>query len=229
MPRAESEQAHVPHDAEVWLMEAPETQERPAALNAAASNLTARLLGLVLHADWLQSALHTSRDVLTGFAAHGVSQEKNAWCIAAGAVRSVVWNHLHGFALTAPAEIDLVHFSPDAPEALDAEIAEALARCLPLVRWDVVNQVYAHRFSSASDATPFPSLEHAMACWPETATAVGVSMTASGELHVVAPHGLTDLFALVLRRSPLLRDPEVFEQRRVAKGFCERWPRLRVV
>jgi hypothetical protein len=187
----------------------------------------AALQRLVTETDWLMEVLCTSRDVITerGLASPVVG----AWCVAAGAVRSVVWNHLHGLEATAPSDIDLVHFSPQAPPEFDAEMTTLLAAQVPKFRWEVVNQVCAHRFARNRDATPFVSLEHAMACWPETATAVGVALTRDGQLGVVAPHGLADLFDLVLRRSPSLRDPEVFEERVVAKRFRERWPLLRVV
>jgi hypothetical protein len=42
--------------------------------------------------------------------------------------------------------------------------------------------------------------------WPETATAAGIRYGPSKNIEIVAPHGLTDLFALVIRRSPYFAD-----------------------
>lgn len=217
-----SEQAHAPGDTELWRSEAQPTQPSPEDFE----RHVAELRRLVLATDWLMEVLRTSREVMDGQASTSAG---TPWCVAAGAVRSVVWNHLHGLPIVAPFEIDLVHFSRHLAPAFDVQAAQGLARRLPQFRWDVVNQVYAHRLARDPAATPFASLEHAMACWPETATSVGVALTAQATVEVVAPFGLADLFGLVLRRSPLLRDPEVFEERAVAKRFSERWPRLRTI
>ena len=114
------------------------------------------------------------------------------------------------------------------PAVVDGNIAARLTQCMPYCRWDVVNQAHAHTLSGSVAAAPFDSLEHAMACWPETATAVGLRLEVDGNLCVVAPWGLHDLFDLVLRPSPLLRNPDAFQQRARDKGFLVRWPRLRV-
>lgn len=214
MTRGSGELSPPDRDTEGWWPEAQQTGDR----RHQEDEWCAELCRLVGASDWLRGALEASCDLIG-----------SPWCIAAGAVRSLVWNHLHGLPPCPDPEIDLVHFSPLAPVEFDAEVASTLTRRLPEFRWDVVNQVYAHRFAVKPGSTPFVSLEHAMACWPETATAVGVWLAPDGQLRVVAPLGLTDLFGLVLRPSPWLRDPQVFEQRLLAKRFRERWPLLRVV
>lgn len=149
------------------------------------------------------------------------------WCIAAGAIRSLVWDHLHGFPNVAPNDVDLVFFDPSSPPENDLHIALTLQRYTGHLNWDVVNQAHVHKWSeNRSLAAPFDSLEHAMSAWPETATAIGVNMDASNELHVVAPHGLEDLFGLVLRPSPYLRTLQAFEERLSSKQFQRRWPKL---
>lgn len=177
-----------------------------------------RLVELVSEAAWLNSALRAARDVMT-----------DPWCIAAGAVRSLVWNSLHGFPLLPPGDLDLVYFDECSPQIRDARVAARLTELVPGFHWDVVNQAHSHHLSGPPDATAFGSLEHAMSCWPETATAVGVSLDSRGKLQVVAPLGLDDLFNLVVRPSPWLRNPDVFGQRVVQKEFQRRWPLLRVV
>lgn len=212
--RGEGERVSVQRDTERWYFEA---QRNDRLGGPESDSLTSELLALVSKAEWLVTALEASHGL---FAA--------PWCIAAGAVRSIVWNHLHGFEVTAPEEIDLVHFSPAAAPNFDEEVALELARRQSWFRWDVVNQVYAHRLTENAHSPPFVSLEHAMACWPETATAVGVRLSSTGRLEVVAPLGLADLFGLVLRRGPLLRDPHVFDERLTEKRFMQRWPLLRL-
>jgi uncharacterized protein len=177
--------------------------------------LVERLVELARSADWLMYALGLARDVV-----------REPWCIGAGAVRSLVWNSLHSFPLLPPSELDFVFFDLAVPQAADVDIADALQRRAPQFRWDVVNRAYAHLLSGDSTASPFNSLEHAISAWPETATAVGISMDVVGNLNVFAPLGLDDLFSLALRPSPFLRDPDAFRRRLQGKAFLTRWPRL---
>jgi uncharacterized protein len=192
------------------LISAPHARYEP--------TLETRLIGLAQSAPWILEALHRARDVMSA-----------PWCIAAGAVRSLAWNSLHGFPLLPPAELDLVYFDASCPRAQDADVAARLARSIDAFEWDVVNQAHAHTLSGVPDSAPFVSLEHAMACWPETATAVGLCLDPEGELQVIAPHGLSDLFGLILRPSPFLRNPHAFQQRLEQKAFVRRWPLLQVL
>jgi hypothetical protein len=60
--------------------------------------------------------------------------------------------------------------------------------------------------------------------WPETCTAIGVAW--KDALRILAPFGLTDLFALRLR--PTAADTQTIElvrQRAREKGWLLRWPR----
>ena len=178
--------------------------------------LYATLVELVSTTDWLMQALNavcSSIDV--------------PWCIGAGAIRTCVWDHLHGYPVRVPDDVDVAFFDAATGVSEERRIAEGLTEALPGWQWDVVNQAHAHKLSKRADASAFLCLEDAIACWPETATAVGVYMRSSGTLHVLAPHGLSDLFGLVLRVSPRLRDGDVFERRRCDKRWHERWPRVR--
>ena len=76
---------------------------------------------------------------------------------------------------------------------------------------------------------PFRSLQEGGASWPELATAVGVFLDNDNVLHVVAPHGLGDLFAMRVRRNPASVSPHVYHQRLAEKRWSERWPLCEVV
>ena len=77
-----------------------------------------------------------------------------------------------------------------------------LALAEPSFNWEVVNQAGVHRWLK-SHATqvgqPFRSLAEGVASWPEVATCVGVALTGSGQIEVIAPHGLSDLFEMAIR------------------------------
>lgn len=179
--------------------------------------LRTRLAELVSQTSWLMEALLTVRDLC-----------EVPWCIGAGAIRSRVWDQLHGYSNEMPADVDVVFFDTATGADEERRISDALAKLLPSLRWDVVNQAHAHKLSGNRNATAFLSLEDALASWPETATALGLWLDQSGSLQVVAPYGLADLFNLVLRPSPRLRDSDAFAQRCQAKRWRERWPLLRL-
>jgi hypothetical protein len=169
--------------------------------------------------DWLRAA----RD-------HGAADG----CIAAGVVRSLVWNHLHGYAPGShpPADVDFVYFDPtDLSTGQEADITRRLQAAAPDAPWEVVNQARVHlwrRDSQGRQPPPARSLAEGIAAWPETATCVGVALTVDGQVRIVAPHGLADLFALVLRPSPGA-DRQAYAQRLAAKRHAETWPRLNIV
>lgn len=75
----------------------------------------------------------------------------------------------------------------------------------------------------------FASTAEGLASWPETATAVGVRLAPDDRVLVVAPLGLADLFAGVLRPNPRCPDPEAFARRVATRDWRVRWPALRVV
>lgn len=176
------------------------------------------LIDLARNTPWMVEVLECAREVMSA-----------PWCIGAGAVRSLVWNALHDYPLLPPPELDLVYFDAACTRDYDASLTAMLTTKRRDFQWDVVNQAFAHTLSGDAAAPPFVSLEHAISCWPETATAVGLWLDGHGCLHIVAPLGLDDLFGLVLRPSPFLRAPKVFQQRVLHKAFLVRWPRLEVV
>lgn len=155
------------------------------------------------------------------------------WCIGAGAVRALVWNHLHGLPAGshAPADVDFVYFDPaDLSSASETGLAARLRAAAPDAPWEVVNQARVHLWRRDGERVPPPiaSLEAGIAAWPETATCVGVSLGRDDALRILCPHGLSDLYALILRPSPALADPALFAQRLRAKRYTEKWPRLRL-
>lgn len=182
----------------------------------------ASLCALVRGSGWLMGALRAAR-------ALGLRD----WCVGAGAVRNLVWDHLHGYAEpSALPDLDLAYFDPDAPEGADASHQAALCAACPTAPWEVTNQAHVHRWYAARygvSAPPFRSLSHALSTWPEPATAVGVALTGEDEVRVIAPLGLEDLFALRVQHNPALATEDAFRQRVARKRYTERWPRVRVI
>ena len=63
----------------------------------------------------------------------------------------------------------------------------------------------------------------------EYATSVGLRLGDDDSLRVIAPHGLGDLFAMVVRRNPRRVSVETYRQRVAQKRYQERWPKCTVV
>ena len=157
------------------------------------------------------------------------------WCLAAGFVRNLVWDRLHGFELSPLNDIDLIYFCPlDISPERDLAIETYLNQLAPELPWSVKNQARMH---VRNQDTAYTSCVDAMAHWPELETAVGVSYQAvdtesdthtetyvgmknnpaSYDIELVAPFGLNSLFALKLSVNPK-RSLQVFNHRVATKG-----------
>jgi uncharacterized protein len=153
--------------------------------------------------------------------------------IGAGAVRNLVWDHLHGYAVpTRLRDIDVAFFDPsDLSRERDTEAERSLHTMAPELPWQAKNQAavhtwFARKFGYAVE--PLTSIDDAVGTWPETATCVALALRADDSLRVVAPYGLDDLFGMVLRRNPRRVTLEEFRRRMTTKRIAETWPRVRV-
>jgi hypothetical protein len=164
----------------------------------------------------------------------GKSLGLRSWCIGAGVVRNLVWDHLHGFKEeTKPEDVDLVFYdASNLSRELEQLLENQLTAAEPAVRWEVVNQASVHQWLSQSTGTtarPFQSLAEGIASWPEVATCVGLCLSATEKIEVIAPHGLEDLFSLVVRWNPERASKEVYLERLAKKCFSARWPKVKVL
>jgi len=187
------------------------------------AELRERLVAIVFESAWFMSALAAVREL-------GLS----SWCIGAGAVRNLVWDQLHGFETpSALADVDVAYFeAADLSPKRDAELQARLSQGLPGVPWEVTNQAAVHQWFEGHfghPVEPLASLRDAVASWPEFATSVGVTLLADGSIDVIAPHGLGDLFAVVVRRNPTRVSVDTYRQRVAQKRYAERWPMVTVI
>lgn len=146
------------------------------------------------------------------------------WCLAAGFVRNLVWDRIHGRAKTTPLnDIDLVYFDPHDPtEARDLDI-ERVVREIADFPWSVKNQARMHQRNADQ---PYTSTADAMSYWVEVETAVGVCLDRNGKIDLVAPFGLDALMAGTVTMNSKRPKPADFRHRIASKGWLERWPRL---
>ena len=191
--------------------------------SGSAAELEQRLIAIACESPWFVRALSAASKL--GLA---------SWCIGAGAVRNLVWDTLHGFPTPTPlTDVDVAYFDATSMEsARDVQLQGQLGVILPGVPWEVSNQAAVHRWFEGYfgyPVAPLKSLEEAVGSWPEYATSVGISLAADNTLQVIAPHGLEDLFTLLIRHNPTRASVDTFRHRVAQKRFSERWPKVRVV
>lgn len=151
----------------------------------------------------------------------------DAW-LAAGFVRNLVWDRLHGHAESTPlADLDVIYFdAADCRPERDREIEALLAAQAPGWPWSVKNQARMHL---RNGDRPYRDCRDAMAHWPEVETALAARLSAEGKLEVVSPFAQDGLLALHLTPNPWRPRPEAFRQRVATKDWLRRWPRLQVL
>jgi hypothetical protein len=192
-------------------------------MQATAADLEQRLIAIARESSWFMRALS---------AASGLGLA--SWCIGAGAVRNLVWDALHEFQTPTPlTDVDLAYFDASSMESdRDAQLQARLNIILPDVPWEVSNQAAVHRWFEGYfgyPVAPLKSLHDAVGSWPEYATSVGISLASDNTLRVIAPHGLDDLFSMLIRHNPVRASSDTFQQRVAQKRFSQRWPKVRVV
>jgi uncharacterized protein len=192
-------------------------------MRASESHLTAELILLAQNSVWLMPALK---------AVHAL--HLSSWCIGAGAVRNLVWDHLHQFeAPTELRDVDVAYFDPgDLRPETEQGIQAVLSARSPRLPWEVTNQAAVHLWFEGHfghPVAPLSSLREAVASWPEFATSVALTLREDSTIEVIAPYGLNDLFSVVVRRNPARVSVETYRRRIAEKRYSERWPKVTVV
>jgi hypothetical protein len=182
-----------------------------------------QLARIIFSNQWFMRVLEAARDC-----------DPPDWLVGAGVIRNIVWDHLHGYTKPTPlADVDVIFFDPrNLSSDRDLEVQSQLVARLPEIAWEATNQAAVHLWYEdvfGFPVAPFASSAEAVATWPETATSVAVRLLADGSLHIVAPCGLDDLFAMVLRRNPRRVTPEIFRRRLQEKKITQKWPLVNVI
>lgn len=198
----------------------PANKSTTAALREKEQSYQQRLRGMLARRADLMQALHLA-----------ASLQLSSWAIAAGAIRAMVWDEMHGLLCPTPIpDWDLVYYDAALPLQSDRILRRDLEVMNPLYHWDVVNQAHIHRWLSLENQQPvaaYSSLSEAIGAWPETATCIGVYLNHAQEIEIIAPHGLSDLFELTVRPNPACPSPSAFAERRTSKNWQLIWSELK--
>lgn len=156
------------------------------------------------------------------------------WLVVSGAIYQTVWNHITGrdpnYSLK---DYDLVYFDACdiSYEAEDAIIKRGAAAFAPEVSGlvEIRNQARVHLWFEDHFGEPYAPLgcsAEALSRFVAPTFAVGVRLLADDRLHIDAPFGLEDLFAMRLRPNPN-RMTQGFAK--ISARICERWPEAVIV
>ncbi|MGI1805499.1 nucleotidyltransferase family protein [Exiguobacterium sp. TDN 0502] len=134
------------------------------------------------------------------------------WWICAGVLRSMIWN------VGVPSDVDVVYFDRDDQSEDTEKYYESCLRKFSNHPWSVKNQA---RMQIVNDLPPYPSAREAIAQFPETVTAIGVTKRPDFELFL--PYGAEDYAERIIRPTPAFRSGTdrhaIFKQRVHDKGW----------
>ncbi|MBW8698550.1 hypothetical protein MBT84_03055 [Streptomyces sp. MBT84] len=156
------------------------------------------------------------------------------WYVTAGCLFQTVWNVVTDRPPTSGIkDYDVFYFdggdlSWEAEDAVIAAGAEAFAG-LP-AEVEIRNEARVHlwyeqKFGVA--CAPYASTEAAIDSFAATTCCLGVRLEPGGRWRVYAPHGLSDVFNLVVRPNPVLAPREVYESK--TARWRLHWPELTVL
>ncbi|MEU9987002.1 nucleotidyltransferase family protein [Streptomyces sp. NPDC048045] len=156
------------------------------------------------------------------------------WYVTAGCLFQTVWNVVTDrHPSSGIKDYDVFYFdsrdlSWEAEDRVIRAAAEAFTG-LP-TQVEVRNEARVHlwyeeKFGVA--CAPYASTEEAIDSFAATTCCLGVRLEPGGAWRVYAPHGLSDVFSLVVRPNPVLAPREVYETK--TARWRQQWPELTVL
>ena len=179
------------------------------------------------------AALERNR-TLTGVLARAAAMALPGWYLAAGCLYQTVWNVVTGQPPEAGIlDYDLAYFdrsdlSWDAEDEV-IRAGGAVFAGLP-APVQIRNQARVHLWYGEKFGVPCPpheSTEAAIDTFEATTACLGVRLRPGGRWRVYAPHGLADVFNLVVRPNPVLATREVYQAK--TARWQRQWPSLTVL
>ncbi len=176
------------------------------------SNLNQDLVDILQNDTWMLEVLGILKKL----------ELKDSW-IGAGFIRNKIWDHKHNIEKTALNDIDVIYFDKtNLSPKKDLIIENELKQIKPSLSWSVKNQARMH---IRNNQPPYLNCNNAITFWPETATAIAVRLNEHNKLDYIAPHGLEDLFNLIVKPTPNF-DLKVYRQRIQKKQWNHTWHKL---
>ncbi len=146
--------------------------------------------------------------------------------IAAGFLRNLVWDHLHGKqTATELNDIDVIYYCHEpVGEGYELEHEYRLNSIYEHANWQVKNQAFMHHKNG--DA-PYNDVVHAMSYWPEKETAVAVRLKPDDSFEYATPFSIDLLYDYTITYNSA-RSKAVFDKRVSSKCWQKIWPKLQI-
>jgi uncharacterized protein len=180
-----------------------------------------------------KAALQRNR-TLTEVLGRAAAMNPPGWYLTAGCLYQTVWNVVGGQPPEAGIlDYDLAYFD-DSDLSWNAEDAviqagQKIFADLP-APVQIRNQARVHLWYEQKFGLPCPpheSAEAAIDTFEATTACLGVRLEPGGRWRIYAPHGLSDVFNLVVRPNPVLAPRHVYQAK--TARWLRQWPALTVL
>ncbi|HDR7491770.1 TPA: nucleotidyltransferase family protein [Bacillus cereus] len=178
------------------------------------------IIRLIENDEWMMNVLQMAK-----------SLELPDWWICAGFVRSKIWDTLHDYeAKTAMPDVDVIYYdSLHQDEIYEQSLETKLMNIDATIPWSVKNQARMH---VVNNMPPYSSSVNAMSKFPETATALGVTLDELNNVILTAPCGIEDVLSLQVKPTAhFLKSKErlhMYKNRVIKKNWQSKWPSITI-
>ncbi|AIE79307.1 hypothetical protein COL11_00730 [Bacillus anthracis] len=178
------------------------------------------IIRLIENDEWMMNVLQLAK-----------SLELPDWWICAGFVRSKIWDTLHNYEIrTTTPDVDVIYFDPFRKDEIYEQLLEKkLINLDASIPWSVKNQARMH---VVNNMLPYSSSVDAISKFPETATALGVTLDEKNNVILTAPCGIEDVLSLQVRPTAhFLESKErlhMYKNRVIKKNWQSKWPSITI-
>ncbi|PFV11317.1 hypothetical protein COL10_12700 [Bacillus cereus] len=178
------------------------------------------IIHLIENDEWMMNVLQMAK-----------SLELPDWWICAGFVRSKIWDTLHDYEVrTTTPDVDVIYFDPFRKNEVYEQLLEKnLINLDASIPWSVKNQARMH---VVNNMPPYSSSVNAISKFPETATALGVTLDERNNVILTDPCGIEDVLSLQVRPTAhFLESKErlhMYKNRVIKKNWQSKWPNITI-
>ena len=178
------------------------------------------IIRLIENDEWMMNVLQMAK-----------SLELPDWWICAGFVRSKIGDTLHDYeAKTAMPDVDVIYYdSLHQDEIYEQSLETKLMNIDATIPWSVKNQARMH---VVNNMPPYSSSVNAISKFPETATALGVTLDELNNVILTAPCGIEDVLSLQVKPTAhFLKSKErlhMYKNRVIKKNWQSKWPSITI-
>jgi len=178
------------------------------------------IIQLVKEDKWMMDILENAR-----------SLNLPDWWVCAGFVRAKIWDALHGFVDRTPLpDVDVIYFdNSNLDEDVEKKLEEKLRSMNPSIPWSVKNEARMH---VANNIPPYSSSVDAISKFPETSTALGLSIDEWNHVILAAPCGIEDVVNLVVKPTSYFEETKeraaIYEERILKKNWKSKWSNIKI-